>query len=493
MKNKIKISRLARHLIQAAAFLFFPGLFLSIFTALRDVVVSLASGTFSFSGMADRLVLLAAVFLLTALWGRFFCGYLCAFGSVQELAARISERLHVLKTVPEKADRILKYVKYAVLALIVVLLWILQLPADSGLSPWGVFGMLLSGNLSVMRAAVPTLGFIALIAILIAGFFAERFFCRYLCPLGALLSLASGRRIFFIRRKKTACGDCGLCTRKCAMGISVHDRRTVRSGECIDCMRCAGACRTGALSCDPLPAAGGTAAALMLCGLVYAGGVAVNRLTDTTAGSADGGTYDGAVFETYAASGNDAVAEDGADGGEYSVPLSVNARQDQDDAASAETVTEDDSGDAAGIPAGETAETEEAGETAESGETEETDETAEDPEPEEELPSEPEGPYADGVYTGAGTGFRGTTQVEVTVENGMIADITVLSYEDDRQYFSRAQEGVIAGILYYQSLDVGTVSGATFSSNGILEAVADALGMDFMNPNGSGGGHGRGR
>ena len=79
------------------------------------------------------------------------------------------------------------------------------------------------------------------------------------------------------------------------------------------------------------------------------------------------------------------------------------------------------------------------------------------------------------------------------MENGMIADITVLSYEDDRQYFSRAQEGVIAGILYYQSLDVGTVSGATFSSNGILEAVADALGMDFMNPNGSGGGHGRGR
>lgn len=88
----------------------------------------------------------------------------------------------------------------------------------------------------------------------------------------------------------------------------------------------------------------------------------------------------------------------------------------------------------------------------------------------------------DGVYTGTGTGYRGETQVTVTVENGCITDITVKSYADDREYFSRAKHGVIDAILESQSLDVKTVSGATYSSNGILEAVANALNVDFTNP-----------
>ena len=102
------------------------------------------------------------------------------------------------------------------------------------------------------------------------------------------------------------------------------------------------------------------------------------------------------------------------------------------------------------------------------------------------LTEETNGIYADGVHTGSGSGLRGSTEVQVTVENGVITEISVLSYADDRQYFSRAQSGVIANILKEQGIDVKTVSGATFSSNSILEAVADALDLDFTNPNASG-------
>ena len=101
--------------------------------------------------------------------------------------------------------------------------------------------------------------------------------------------------------------------------------------------------------------------------------------------------------------------------------------------------------------------------------------------------------YADGQYTGTGNGFRGATQVQVTVEGGRIVDITVLSYQDDGQYFSRAQSSLIEAIINAQSVDVATVSGATFSANGILEAVADALDLDFTNPNSSLSGRGKGR
>ncbi len=90
---------------------------------------------------------------------------------------------------------------------------------------------------------------------------------------------------------------------------------------------------------------------------------------------------------------------------------------------------------------------------------------------------------ADGTYQGEGTGFRGTTSVSVTVEHGKITDITVVSYEDDEPFFARAEDTIIGEIIDTQSLDVSSVSGATFSSNGILEAVANALNVNFENPN----------
>lgn len=82
----------------------------------------------------------------------------------------------------------------------------------------------------------------------------------------------------------------------------------------------------------------------------------------------------------------------------------------------------------------------------------------------------------DGTYEGTGSGFRGTTTVSVTVKDNAITDITIQSYEDDTAFFTRAKDTIISEIISTQSLDVPTVSGATFSSNSILNAVADALG-----------------
>ena len=65
--------------------------------------------------------------------------------------------------------------------------------------------------------------------------------------------------------------------------------------------------------------------------------------------------------------------------------------------------------------------------------------------------------------------------MSVTVENGYISDIEILSYKDDRQYFSRAESQIISSILSSQDTNVATVSGATFSSKGIINAVSNAL------------------
>ena len=84
--------------------------------------------------------------------------------------------------------------------------------------------------------------------------------------------------------------------------------------------------------------------------------------------------------------------------------------------------------------------------------------------------------YKNGTYTGEGQGFGGTITVEVTLQDDEITDIQVASAPgEDSAYLSQGK-GVISSILSEQSTDVDTVSGATFSSTGIINAVNDALG-----------------
>ena len=667
-KKAIRTDRtqVLRHIVQAAAFLFFPGLFLTVFHALGDVISAAFAGTFSLGALASQLVILTVTLFVTAVWGRFFCGYLCAFGSAQEFFFFLSRKMFRIRALPSGIDRILKYVKYAVLAFIVGGVWTLQLPIDTSLSPWGVFGMLISGNPSVMLSAVPTVGFLLLIAVVIASFFAERFFCRMLCPLGAVFTLISGKRLYRINRSEIRCSGCRRCSRTCPMGISVHEGTQVASGECVDCMRCAGICPPAALRAKPEPAVAGTASALAICGLIRVGELVpaktmsvnpaivsdeIETIPDPIAFAEKENAVSGMVTDgVYTGEGSgfrgkvrvQVTVENGSisditvlsykDDREFFgrassgvIPAILSAQDPEVDAVSGATwsskgimeavadalavpvaaakpevpdaeeeptdwldafMSEPETGADAELPAEETPEaepepsffrsidedysetpapeepsepenegiradegteavsngwnqawndvvedpvtnwrdaadnTDSVAEPADEWSWPENDSIAEDPVPEwnqtwnehdEEPVSEwnwsgngdtaeawaaPEtnGSFADGVYTGSGTGLRGTVQVSVTVEGGRIADITILSYADDAPYFSKAQNTVIANILAAQSVNVSTVSGATYSSNGILEATANALGLDFTNPNSSGTGRGgRGR
>ena len=609
-------TQLLRHGVQLLSFLLFPGLFLIVFNALRDVITALFTGTFALSALSGSLVTLVAVLGVTALWGRFFCGYLCTFGALQELLAFAGKKLLPgLRKMPEKADKVLKYAKYAVLLAIVLLVWALQLPVDSTLSPWGVFGALLSGNLTLLGEAVPTLGFGLLLAILIVSLFVERAFCRYLCPLGALFTPLSAGRLFRIRRLETACTGCGQCSRSCAMGVTVHEAPFVRSGECIDCMKCLGVCHPQALRTVPAPAVAGTASALALCGLIQVGRIAVPEQTPTASVSlsedypvgqvvsaeaaspttryADGvytGTgngFQGVISAQVTVSGGritDVTILSGSDDSDFLqraesgvIPAILSSQSVSVSAVSGATYSsrgileavadalqldtsalpeinetrgrgkgqrpgsgsegEDGAGGMA-PPSGAFGENGSQGQGQRPGMGQNNgtgkgqrqngrgrgqaqvgqampDQKGTMPaqpgqngaataQPEEQRPVAPEPSaeqpsasgdktYADGVYTGTGSGYRGATQVQVTVEGGKITDITVLSYSDDRQYFSRAQSSLIEAILNAQSVEVSAISGATFSSNGILEAVADALDIDFANPNAAMGGRRKGR
>jgi polyferredoxin len=82
---------------------------------------------------------------------------------------------------------------------------------------------------------------------------------------------------------------------------------------------------------------------------------------------------------------------------------------------------------------------------------------------------------ADGVYDGTGTGFRGNMTVEVKVKNQQITSIEIIQTNDDVKWLNRAYNTVVANIITNQSANVDVVSGATYSSMGIKEGVANAL------------------
>jgi polyferredoxin len=163
---------------------------------------------------------------------------MCAFGALTDWIYGIfSKKTGGLVKIPPKADRVLKYLKYVILAVLLIL-GAAGTVSVSAMSPWDAFGMLFTvGSVPqfglVLSGAAA--GGILLLLILIGSAFVERFFCRYLCPMGAFFAIASKGKAVVIDKPREGCGKCRICTKNCAMGIPLYETDMVKSGECIAC------------------------------------------------------------------------------------------------------------------------------------------------------------------------------------------------------------------------------------------------------------------
>lgn len=213
---------------------------------------------------STNLPLYAGGFLvaLGAVSGRLVCGWLCPFGWFQELLHRIPLG-RKNPTVP--GDRLLRGLKYAVLAIFVLLLpMVLTNPIGYG-DPWFCKVLCPSGTLMAgwplalanegLRGSLGGLfawKSLLLMAVIAASIPIGRPFCRYLCPLGAIYGLFNRISLYRHEWEGTLCRHCGDCRETCPMGID--PAKTPNSPECIRCGACLKACGQGALS-DTLPRA----------------------------------------------------------------------------------------------------------------------------------------------------------------------------------------------------------------------------------------------
>jgi len=182
------------------------------------------------------LYILGSIVAVSAVIGRAMCGWLCPFGLVQDLLARI-RRYHA--QLPPWTG----YLKYALLVgLGIVLPFATRVPwfckfCPQGALQGGIFQPLLYADLRPLIHEWWFLKIGILVAFLVASIFIRRPFCRSFCALGALFSLFNRVSLVRMYYDREACTDCMWCVRICPAGID--PRRELESMSCVSCMECA--------------------------------------------------------------------------------------------------------------------------------------------------------------------------------------------------------------------------------------------------------------
>ncbi|MCX7711950.1 MAG: 4Fe-4S binding protein [Clostridia bacterium] len=383
-------------IIQVICLVVFTELFVSAFNGIGRIYGLILDQDYNLSKIGMFLTPVLLLTIISILFGRFFCGWLCAFGAINDFIFYISKKVVKRRfLLPQKLDTRLRYLKYFSLLIIILFAWTFEAIPVEEYSPWTAF-----------EEMDPTLGvifnkpmaFILLVLILIGAMLIERFFCRYLCPLGAIQAVLSGINLSRIRKSRTECTGCKSCSSNCPMGITSDSTGMVKNTECIRCMQCAESCSGKNMKVYFL---NNKFSSLLFCTTAI-GTFIILSLPLGTWGPATPEQQRNAVESTELVSTEKVIAKDSSK-------------------------------------------------------------------------SKTDKKFRDGVYQGTARGRRPGLTVSVTIKEDRIEKIEVVSHRESKGYFETPVKVIPNEIVSSQSTEVDAVSGATRTSDGIMNAVKDAL------------------
>ncbi len=189
------------------------------------------------------------------LFGRVVCGFLCPFGLLQDLLFKIPF-IKKLRRLP--CERLLRYIRFVILGLFVILLpmavadavgigdpWFCKYICPAGTLEGGIPLVLLNEGLRSAIGFLYTWKLFILAFVIIFSIILFRPFCRYICPLGAIYGLFNKISFSKFKVDENKCVKCGACQKECKLDIAVW--KDPNSIDCIKCGACKAACPMGAI------------------------------------------------------------------------------------------------------------------------------------------------------------------------------------------------------------------------------------------------------
>ena len=217
------------------------------FGGVESLYTYVSEGNMACSLGVSSFFILGATLLGVLLTRRAFCGYACPIGTVSSWTRSLSKAVGLKPIrVPTGLDRVLSLLKYPVLVLIIWFTWSAGELIFRAYCP--AYALVGRNGEDITYWAYVVAGAIVVFSILLT-----LPFCRWLCPLAAVLNPISRLGVLRVQRDTTACVECGACAKACPMSIPVDRMEQVNSARCITCFDCVSSCpdRADALRWGP--------------------------------------------------------------------------------------------------------------------------------------------------------------------------------------------------------------------------------------------------
>jgi len=185
------------------------------------------------------LIIFVAILVISILFKRSFCGWMCPFGFLSEMLWKTGEKIFGKNLkFPVWLDSILRSIKYLILLFFI---WAIVINMDGTALRefiYSPYNRIADIKMLKFFTDIFLLTIIVLSILIVMSGLVKNFWCRYLCPYGALLGFCGLFSPFKIMRNERNCTGCKKCTRECPSHITVHKQKRIHSDECMACLRC---------------------------------------------------------------------------------------------------------------------------------------------------------------------------------------------------------------------------------------------------------------
>lgn len=211
-------------------------------SALVALKVWVTTGEFDIIHPAG-LLLLTFLLISGLLFRRIFCSWMCPVGTVSEWIGMLGKKIFGKNyDIPRWITWILYPLKYLLLFFFAKMI-IFNMPVEAAKAfLYSPYNQISDVKMLKFFLEISTFSFRVIVVLIFLSIFFKNFWCRFLCPYGALIGLSSLFNLTRITRDKNTCISCNQCTRVCPQRIKVSEKKAVLTPECTSCMQCVEAC-----------------------------------------------------------------------------------------------------------------------------------------------------------------------------------------------------------------------------------------------------------